>query len=52
MPLYRLILSFFRISGVIYSLSPESSWNAIGIVDEIKLGVKAVFSFGKRDKNS
>ncbi|MEO2508063.1 TIGR03111 family XrtG-associated glycosyltransferase [Clostridium paraputrificum] len=52
MPLYRLILSFFRISGVIYSLGPESSWNAIGIVDEIKLGVKAVFSFGKRDKNS
>ena len=52
MPLYRLILSFFRISGVIYSLSPESSWNSIGIVDEIKLGIKAVFSFGKRDKNS
>ncbi|MGL5353794.1 MAG: TIGR03111 family XrtG-associated glycosyltransferase [Clostridium sp.] len=43
MPLYRTIVLFFRIGGIINSLSTKSEWSGRGIKEEFKLGMKAIF---------
>lgn len=43
MPIYRGFILLFRIAGIINSLSSESKWNSRGIIEEFKLGLKAIF---------
>lgn len=43
MPMYRGLILLFRISGIINSLSSESKWNGRGMIEEFRLGIKAIF---------
>lgn len=52
MPIYRLLIVFFRINGIINSLSSESKWSGRGFKEEIKLGFKAIFSIKKLEDKS
>lgn len=50
MPIYRAISLFFRIAGIVNSLSGEATWNVRGFKEEFSIGVKAIFGFKDKDK--